>query len=308
MNFKAKIYNNEDRKKKKDINSFIRFLIHEYTVIAIIVINTLVLFFDEFPVIHKETAGKLIWIDYGCVVFFVFEAVLKIKTFRFKHYWKSAWDRFDFFVVIASLPSLLMPFVSDVSITAFLLFPLFRLGRLFRFFRLLRFIPNIQHIMDGIRRALRASVGIFMALVLLNLALSIGATMLFGKLAPEYFGDPLSSAYSLFKVFTVEGWYEIPDELADKGKSEMMIRFLRGYFIFSVLVGGLLGFSLANAVFVDEMTMDNTRKVENMVETMHREMEEMHLKTQQEQLAAWKEMQAEMKRIVEMMETMRKDK
>ena len=49
---------------------------------------------------------------------------------------------------------------------------------------------------------------------------------------------------------------------------------VRAYFIFSVLVGGILGLSLANAVFVDEMTIDNTRDLEQLVESLRDEIRE----------------------------------
>lgn len=274
---------------------------------TIILINTLALFFDEFPAIHENSRGALRWIDYGCILFFIVEVILKVRAFGFRDYWASGWNKFDFFVTAASVPTLIMPFVPMMDNAGFMIFPLFRVGRLFRFFRLLRFIPNIQHITVGIRRALRASIGIFLALLLLNLALAIGATMLFSDLAPKYFGDPLSASYSLFKVFTIEGWYEIPDELADSGKPAIMISFLRGYFIISVLVGGLLGFSLANAVFVDEMTADNTDDLENMVKQMHDEVEDMYQRSQQNQQANWNAVQAELKEMRALIEEIRKD-
>jgi voltage-gated sodium channel len=217
------------------------FLISEPVVITLIFVNTMVLFLDEFPEIHQSTRGVLLWIDYGCVIYFLLEAFLKIRIFGFRRYWFSAWNRFDFTV------------------------------RLFRFFRVFRFIPNAGNIFAGLRRSLRASVGVFAGLFILNFALAMGATMLFGDTAPEHFGTPLKSSYSLFKVFTVEGWYDIPDDLAKGGFSDLMIGLIRVYFIVSVLVGGILGLSLANAVFVDEMTADNTVKVERMVAEMHKE-------------------------------------
>ena len=69
----------------------------------------------------------------------------------------------------------------------------------------------------------------------------------------------------MFKVFTIEGWFEIPDELAEEGLAEWDLLLLRGYFAFSVVIGGILGFSLANAVFVDEMTADNNDELEQLV-------------------------------------------
>ena len=279
-------------------SKFVRFLISEPVVISLIFINTLVLFLDEFPTTHAATRGILMWIDYGCVIYFLVEAFLKIRIYGFSKYWLSSWNRFDFIVVILSLPSLLAP-VTDVH--AFAGFLVLRLGRLFRFFRVFRFIPNADMIFVGIRRSLRASVGVFAGLFILNFALAMGATMLFGDLAPEHFGNPLRSIYSLFKVFTVEGWYEIPDALSQRGASDAMIGMLRGYFVLSVLVGGILGLSLANAVFVDEMTADNTAKVEEMVGKMHREMSDFYTSIQAEQKVSYERLQTELQKMQEMM-------
>ena len=48
----------------------------------------------------------------------------------------------------------------------------------------------------------------------------------------------------MFKVFTVEGWYEVPDELAAANIDEGTILCVRAYFIVAVLVGGYLAFLL----------------------------------------------------------------
>ena len=148
-----------------------------------------------------------------------------------------------------------------------------RACRLLRFVRLLRFIPDSEHLVLGIRRALKASVGLLLALLLFNLLLGLAAVHLFGHLAPEYFGDPLSAMYTLFKVFTIEGWYEIPDAVAAEAGmwSAMGIRV---FFVGAVLSGGLLGVTLATAVFVDEMVMDNNDDLEQQVAALHAEVKE----------------------------------
>ena len=101
----------------------------------------------------------------------------------------------------------------------------------------------------------------------------MGANLLFHEAAPEHFGDPLIAFYSLFKVFTIEGWYEIPEGVDPLKVSAGMMYLMRGYFVVSVFVGGLLGLSMANAVFVDEMTADNTDEVERMVAALHEELQ-----------------------------------
>jgi len=89
-----------------------------------------------------------------------------------------------------------------------------RSGRLLRSFRLLRFVPDADRLWSGARRGLKASLGVLLALGLYNFALGLCACYFFGELSEEHFGNPLISVYSIFKVFTVEGWYDIPDTIA----------------------------------------------------------------------------------------------
>ena len=275
-------------------NTVAQFLIAEYTVITLIFINTLVLFLDEFPDIHQATNGFLLWVDYTCIIYFIIEALLKIYIHRFSGYWAKGWNRFDFMIVIASLPALLSPWM-DMQV--FSIFFVLRLGRLMRFFRVIRFIPNAEKIFSGVMRSLKASVGIFIILFILNLAFALGATLLFRDLAPDYFGNPLTSTYTLFKVFTIEGWFDIPDMLVERGASGTMIVIVRLYFVAAVLIGGLLGLSLANAVFVDEMTADNTDRVEAMVSRLHERVDDMHGAMAKSQQRIVSEIQAEMREM-----------
>ena len=205
------------------------------------------------------------------MLYYVFEVIVKTRFAGFQAYWASAWNKFDFMIVALAFPLLLDPFIPGEfeGVEAVLVL---RMGRFLRFFRMLRFIPNATQIWQGVIRSLKASVGVFLVLILLNLILAMGANMLFKDFSPEYFGDPYVSYYSMFKVFTIEGWFEIPDQLAAQGLSPLDLLLVRSYFGFAVVVGGILGFSLANAVFVDEMTADNNDELELMVGALQKEL------------------------------------
>lgn len=277
---------------------FIRWLISEKLVLTIIVINTIVLFIEAFPSIRQSTLGEILfWIDYVCILFFVIEALIKIWILNFRTYWKSGWNKLDFLIVVAGLPFLIGPFLPNINLEAFSVILLLRLGRFLRFWRMLRFVPNASHILKGVIRALKASVGVFLVLLGLNLILAMGANMLFHDVAPQYFGDPILSIYSMFKVFTIEGWYEIPDELAGEGISTGHLVLMRCYFSVAVLVGGILGLSLANAVFVDEMTTDNNDHLEEMVEKLQLELEKTQKEQTQVQTEQWQALQATLKEM-----------
>ena len=65
-------------------------------------------------------------------------------------------------------------------------------------------------------------------------------------------------------------WHEIPDAIGRNASAEWTA-FARIYFGVAVLVGGILGLSLGNAVFVDQMMADNNDVVERDVAEMTRE-------------------------------------
>ena len=252
------------------MTALFRALIRERVVMAVIVLNALVLFLHAFQAFPEALRDALYWVDYGCALFFVVEIGTKIRLWRWDTFWRSGWNRFDFFVVAFSVPFLFSP-APFLSLDSFGAVLLLRLGRLARLFRLFYFIPNQEEIQRGIARALRASVGVFLAIFLYTFTLTLFSYSLFHSHAPAYFGDPLLSMYSMFQIFTVEGWYEIPNQIA-KQTSWPIGAFARVYFSFTVLTGGILGLSLANAVFVDEMVLDNTRHLEADVAALREEL------------------------------------
>ncbi|MFK7821960.1 MAG: ion transporter [Planctomycetaceae bacterium] len=245
--------------------ALIRIGFGEAAVLVVIAINVVAMFIGGFK-ISAATRNIVDWIDYVCMWYFVVEAVVKIRLFGFGGYWSRPWYRFDFLIVAASVPRLFMP-PTALEAGAFALAPLLRIGRFLRFMRLMRFVPDAPRLWRGTIRAMKASIGVFVVLLVLNVILAMGANILFAELAPQYFGNPLTASYTLFKVFTVEGWHEIPDAIVagNPGISDSQLTLVRGYFVASVLIGGILGLSLANAIFVDEMTMDNNRELEEQV-------------------------------------------
>lgn len=249
---------------------FLELLINERFVLLIILVNSIVLFLGAFPDVQNKFKDTLFPIDYVCTVFFVIEAIIKIKLRTWKNYWASGWNKFDFIIVMVSTPMLLSPFLNTAEFSIVLIL---RIGRLFRFFKLARFIPDQERLWAGIKRALAVSVGFIITLCIYNFILAIGAAYLFSDIDPENFGDPIISIYSMFKVFTIEGWYEIPDKIAANSTSGMGL-LARFYFIFTVLTGGIIGLSIANAVFVDEMVADNTNILEDKIDTMRIEFKE----------------------------------
>ena len=248
--------------------------LNEKTLAFVIIVNALAIYLQGFPSLDSSLKASLSFIDTICVLFFLTECVLKIIIEK-RNYFNSSWNIYDLIVTVLSIPSLLLLIIPQESLGWLGSLSVLRTARLLRFLRLLKFIPNSDHLARGIVRACKASVGIFIALAIINVTLSMLATMIFGQLSPENFGNPLKSSYTLLKMFTIEGWYEIPDQVAQESKDHFAATSLRLYAIVTVLVGGILGMGLANAVFIDEMTADNTEKIEEKLKDINHKIDEL---------------------------------
>lgn len=246
------------------------FFLSERNMLIAILLNAVVIFALYFP--HWEGHPWLELIDQAFILLFLIEALVKLSVYKPSAYFASGWNRFDLFIVLGSLPTLLIHVFPLPNTSLLIILRLFRLVRLVRF---IRFIPDLGKVIVGLGRALKASVFVLLALLFMNLMFAIITCHFYGKIAPEYFGDPLVSIYSIFQLFTIEGWHEIAAVISDKVDSHWLIGLTRLYFALVVLMGGVLGMSLANAVFVDEMTMDNNRTLEDKIDRLEEQISEL---------------------------------
>ncbi len=257
------------------MRGFYKFFLDDKFILSAIAINAFIITLASFP--HLSQNQLLHHIDHFFIWFFLVEMLVKWRELGIKNYFKDKWNQFDFFLVVVSLPTILLNLAPDlfsfIPQTSLLL--VFRLFRLLRLFRFIRFIPNMTHILKGIGRAFKASLFVVIGLLFLNFMFALFTCHLYGHLAPEQFGDPLRSLYSIFQMFTVEGWYEMPSALDDKMSSVYSMWAMRVYFVSIVFIGGILGMSLVNAIFVDEMTMDNNDALEEKVDALQEQIAEL---------------------------------
>lgn len=233
-----------------------RLLINDIFILFLIVINALVLFFDSFDTINS----KFLWLDKIDILIstiFILEMIIKIKGNSWTKYISDGWNKIDFFVNLILIVSVFLIFFDETSL---MVLTSIRLIRIIKFFRVFKFVPNIEHLFTGIKRAMKSSVFVFFVFFMYLFVISIISCFMFKGVAPEHFGNPLLSLYSTFKIFTVEGWYELPELIANQ-YGETLAFFVKTYFIFLVISGGVFGMSIVNAIFVDEMVSDNNDEV-----------------------------------------------
>ena len=250
-----------------------RFFTNEHIMLVLVLLNTSIIFISGFLSKQGET---LLIIDGLFTLLFLFEAVIKIHVRGFSGYWSEGWNRFDFILVMLALPSCINVFGLEFPSASILLS--LRTMRAFKSFRLLRFIPNIDNLLNGIKLAFKASFIVTFGLIVLLLVFSIITTFLFGSSAPQFFGNPALSVYSIFRLFTIEGWYDMPEAIAQNGGAAMAV-FARIYFSILLFMGGIIGMSLVNSIFVDAMAADNNDEVLEKLNQLEKKLDTLGNKT-----------------------------
>ncbi|MEL6394212.1 MAG: ion transporter, partial [Bacteroidota bacterium] len=158
-----------------------RLFLNDYIILGAIGINVLIIFLLYFP--SLENNWWLEFIDHLFILFFIVEAIVKLKVLGRKGYFSSSWNRFDFFIVLGSIPVLFASYGNLPDTNLLVLLRLFRLVRVVRF---IRFVPNIDSVLNGLGRALKASVFVLGALFFLLFLLALVTCNFYAKLAPEY--------------------------------------------------------------------------------------------------------------------------
>jgi voltage-gated sodium channel len=239
------------------------FLLKDRNIIFLIIINSLIIFFSGFE--YSSNANlTLLFFDNFISSIFIVEIIVKIRHYKSKVFFSDGWNLFDFFLVVLSIPSLLI-FVFDLEIKDVSFILVFRTFRIIKVFRFFKFIPNIEKLLSGIKSALKASVLVLVSFVIYIFIISMLSHSMFSY--SELFSDPGTSVYSVLKIFTLEGWYEFPDQLTEE-TGVVKTFFIRLYFILILLSGGIFGLSLVNSIFVDAMVSDNNDELEAKVDEL----------------------------------------
>jgi len=157
----------------KKIPNAINFLIKEQIVLFIIFLNaSIFIILDVNPNISYSYPW-LEYVDIVCILYFIFEAFLKIYTLNYKNYINDNWNKFDALIVISSVPILLEPLIpslaSNLSWT-----PILRMTRILRLAKFLRLGRLVRYAgRDGALSQFRIPIYFILFIVTLNFILSL---------------------------------------------------------------------------------------------------------------------------------------
>lgn len=252
-----------------------KIFLNDHIMMGIILINAIGIFLQTSGI----DSAWLMWTDEICTLLFVAELIVKHMAFGVRAYWQDGWNRMDGTLVILSLPSLLTPFL-NIEAAGLSVLLVFRLLRVLKFFRVMHFFPNFGKIVHGFRLAMKESWAVLAAFAVIIIIFGLINCSLFRDLAPQFFSTPLDSIYSVFRMFTIEGWYEIPDAVAE-ATSPFVAHLVRLYFVLLLIGGGIIGMSFINSIFVDAMVEDNNDDVKQQLQSIEHQLTEIQKKLEE---------------------------
>jgi voltage-gated sodium channel len=263
------------------MNPLKKVFLNDKIILTLISINAVIIFLQGFPIktIGLETHHTLMLVDDIISVCFLIEVCVKGRHFGLKEYLKSTWNKFDVLLILFSLPPLIGRMFIDYETANIGFLLVFRVFRVFKFFRFIQFFPQVEHIFNSIREAIRASFMVLIGFFLFVFIMSILSCYMYQNIAPEYFGDPIVSYYSMFKIFTIEGWNTIPEMINASGKVNIYQAFFtKLYFMLILIFGGVIGLSIVNSIFVDAMVSDNNDELEERVDGVQKDVKRLENK------------------------------
>ncbi|MFZ4680052.1 MAG: ion transporter [Flavobacterium sp.] len=225
---------------------------NERLIFKLIALNIIIIYLHSFNC-FKPYYLYFDLIDVGLTLFFTIEIGYSIFVIHssFKSYFKNNWNKLDLISILLSLPSILILFSPNFEIlTGFIAL---RSLRIFKTLRIIEYIPNGKKISKKLFKAFKGVTFILFAFIVFTTVISLISVSLFKNVAPNYFQNAFDSFYTIFKIFSGDGFSDVVSEI-QYNSSPMITGFSKFYFVIIVFSGSILGLSLINSVFINEMS------------------------------------------------------
>ncbi|XP_057716493.1 voltage-dependent P/Q-type calcium channel subunit alpha-1A isoform X9 [Corythoichthys intestinalis] len=238
----------------------------EYTIMAMIALNTIVLMmkYDEAPDAYEAVLANL---NIVFTSLFSMECVLKIIAFGALNYFKDAWNIFDCVTVLGSITDILVTELGNNFINLSFL----RLFRAARLIKLLRQGETIRILLWTFVQSFKALPYVCLLIAMLFFIYAIIGMQLFGNIAIEEDGEGAIDQHNNFRTFvqalmllfrsaTGEAWHEIMlaclggqqcDELSGNTEPECGSQVAYLYFVSFIFFCSFLMLNLFVAVIMD---------------------------------------------------------
>jgi voltage-gated sodium channel len=234
---------------KSQLNKIIHSSLFEYSIIALIVLNGIILGLETVPSLVARYHG---WFELGhqlILVVFIVEAAMKITAVapRFGKYFGDGWNLFDFTIVVLSL----VPATGDLAMIA-------RLARLLRVARLISTIPEMRLIVSTLMRSIPSMGHVLLLMSILFYIYGVAGYYFFHEHDPVHWRNLGISLLTLFRVVTLEDWTDV------MYKAMELSPFAWMYFVSFVITGTFVVINLFIAVVLNNLEKAKTERLESL--------------------------------------------
>ncbi|WP_096021183.1 ion transporter [Campylobacter lanienae] len=179
---------------RSKLQSIIETKAWNYSIIAVILFNSLLLGLNTSTEIKASFGGLLNALDMLCLVIFTIELALRLFCYRLTFFTNKEkwWNIFDFLIVA----------ISFVAIE----YSVLRTLRTLRILRLISSVPAMRVVVDAVLKTIPAMLSISALLSIFYYIYGVLCVELFGEKFPEWFGTLPRALYTLFQIMTLESW------------------------------------------------------------------------------------------------------
>ncbi len=207
-------------------------------IIALIILNGVILGLETSSYVVQNYGEWLEFTSDIILLVFIVEAVMKITAVapRFSRYFGSAWNLFDFTVVLLSL----VPSTGEFAMIA-------RLARLLRVMRLISTIPELRLIVTTLVRSLPGMMHVVLLMGVIFYIYAVAGFHLYHEHDPQLWGTLGLSLLTLFRVVTLEDWTDVMYTAMELHPMSWL------YFVSFVVVGTFVIINLFIAVVLNNL-------------------------------------------------------
>ncbi len=257
-------------------------IINDQILLILILLNVLIIYLHSFDS-FKYFYYILDLLDVCFTIIFTLEIAINIfqssgSNFKEKFivFHSDKWNKIDFYSVFLAIPSIGVLFVDDLEIFAG--FTMLRTLRIFKILRVIEFIPEGKNISSKLLKALKGVFFIMVAFIIYSTIISLISVTLFKSSGPSFFSNAFDSFFTIFKIFSGDGFSDVVAEIVSNSSLEFGY-FTKLYFVMIVFTGSILGLSLINSVFIDQMS-NFDKKGESEINSLENKLDEV-LKNQE---------------------------
>ncbi|MXY45883.1 MAG: ion transporter [Chloroflexi bacterium] len=228
----------------------------EYTIIALILLNGVLLGLGTSPSLERQFGGALHLGNQLILAVFVAEALLKMLSHapRVDNYFRDGWNVFDFLIIVLAL----VPATGDYAMIA-------RLARLLRVLRLISAVMELRLIVSALVRSIPSVGHVMLLMGIIVYIYAIIGYQLFHEHDPMHWRSLGASVLTLFNIITLEGWTVVMDNAMQLHSWAWI------YFVSYVVIATFVVINLFVAIIINNLDQANAERLRELEPPVTRE-------------------------------------